>query len=216
MNSDNFTEKIKRSGDNAQILVTAVANDPSLIAVLLEGINSKEAAVKYKCIKTIKIISQQNPATVYPHIDVFIELLESSNNILKWNAIDIYANLVVIEPGGKLKSLGKILGKLAEGSLITAAHVVENSVKLVKARPEWENEITSALLGIEQIRLPTEECRNILRGKVMLAFAQYADRSKNKKQMLNFAEKQLNNRRPATQKKAEQFIKFISSSANRD
>jgi hypothetical protein len=62
-------------------------------------------------------------------------------------------------------------------------------------------------LSVEDIPLPTDECRNILRGKVILTFARYFEQSSLKKDMLEFARKQVENSRQATALKARQFLK---------
>ncbi len=47
------------------------------------------------------------------------------------------------------------------------------------------------------------ECKNILAGTAIEAFGLYMDELKDKKEITAFAEKHLNNRRSATEKKAE-------------
>ncbi len=214
MDSDKLIEQIKRKEDNTDNLARVVAEDPLLIADLLENVTSGESSLRFKSTKILRTLSAGNPAALYPHFDYFVKLLDNSNNILKWNAIDILANLTGVDTANKFDPVfPKYYGLLAEGSLITAAHVVESSPTIIHHKPDWQTDITRALLSVEGIPLPTEECRNILRGKVILAFNQYADRSRHKKEMLDFARQQTNNTRSATRKKAEQFVmKFAPSS----
>jgi hypothetical protein len=211
MDSQKLMEQIRKREDNTDYLARAAAGDISLVADLMECVGSRESAVKYKSIKILRNLSKENPAALYPYFDNLVNLLDSSSNILKWNTIDILANLTAVDAKDKFGSVfRKFFGLLGEGSLITAAHVVESSPAIVKNRPSQETEITRALLNVERIPLPTEECRNILRGKVILAFSQYSGQSGNKPDMTGFATQQLNNTRPATRKKAEQFVKKLA------
>ncbi len=175
--------------------------------ILIEGLSSTQPRVKFKFAKILRIVSKEKPKLLYPRFEFFANLLDSPNSILKWNAIDIIGNLVAVDLDNKFESLfPRFYGLLNEGSLITCAHVIECSPQIIKARPAWETEITQKLLRVGEILLPTEECRNILKGKVIAAFSSYANHSEKKEIMIRFAEGQVNNTRPATKKKAEQFL----------
>ena len=84
--------------------------------------------------------------------------------------------------------------------------VIDNSAGIARAKPELEPGITSRLLRLEEIPLPTEECRNIAAGKVITAFGGYCSESGNKEEMIAFDRNHLNSTRPATGKKAREFL----------
>lgn len=101
---------------------------------------------------------------------------------------------------------------LSADSMITVAHVVDNSGKIAKARPHLAQRIASELLKLEKIPTkpqPTQECKNILLGKIILAFDMYFDQIENKDDMISFVKRQGNNTRNATKVKAEKFLKKI-------
>lgn len=208
MNVEELSEQIKSRADNVQLLSREAASNPQLIPVLIAGIGDPKAAVKFKCLKLLNLVSARHPETLYPYFNTFSQYLESSQNIFKWNAIDILANLVAADDQDKFAALfQKYYGLLDEGSLITAGHVVESSPAIIRNRPGWEPDITRQLLRVQVIPLPTEECRNILSGKVILTFASYIGTSSLKNEMLEFARRQLDSTRPATRQKAEAFIR---------
>jgi hypothetical protein len=201
-------EELGKKADNASQLAKAVAANGALLPAVLHEVSSSEPGVKYKSIKVLKLLSEENPAILYPYFSRFEELLDSNNNILKWNAIDILANLAAVDSSNRFASLfQKFYSLLHEGSLTTAAHVIDGLAKVAKARPALEDGITSGLLGVEELPLPTEECRNILRGKIVSAFSRYCGRSGSRELMLSFARGLLACPRPATRKKAEQFLR---------
>lgn len=198
--------QIKSREIKADYIAGKVASPP-LIAIIVKGIEAKDAATKYKCLKILSLVSAQNPGLLYPYFEVFTNLLNSPQNIVKWNAIDIIANLVPVDSENKFASIFyRFYALLEEGSLITSGHVMESSDIIARCRPDWEPAITKSLLSVEDIPLPTDECRNILRGKVILTFARYFAQSSLQKDMLEFARKQLENSRPATAQKARQFL----------
>ena len=197
-------------------LAERAGKDSVLLAKVFEGISSSDPKLRFKSAKILNLMSQKEPGKLYPKIDFFINLLESENNILKWNAIDVVANLASVDVDRRFEEIfGKFYGHLQEGSLITAGHVVANSWKIVDAKPDLESRITERLLKIEKIRLPTEECRNILIGHAILCFDKYFDRIQNKDGVITFVKRQMNNSRNATKTKAKKFLKKHSQRAPR-
>lgn len=194
-------------------LAERAGRDSVLLATVFEGMSSSDPKLRFKSAKILNLTSQKEPGKLYPKIDFFINLLECDNSIIKWNAIDIVANLTSADVDGRFEEIfEKFYGLLQEGSLITAGHVVASSWKIVEAKPHLENRITEQLLKIEKTKLPTEECMNILIGHAILCFDKYLDRIRNKGEVITFVKRQLNNSRNATKTKAEKFLKKYSHS----
>ncbi len=199
---------IGKKETEATDIVEKVTKNPDLLPQLLDGISSANARIRFASAKILRMISEENPEILYSSMDFFVNLLDSDNNILKWNAMDIIANLTIIDTDNKFDNLfRKFYGHLYDGSLITAGHVVDNSGKIALAKPEFQAEITKELLKVEKIPLPTEECRNILIGKTIEAFDGFYDRIKDKDKIISFVKRQLKNPRNATRSKAERFLK---------
>ena len=70
-----------------------VEKDFDLLPILLTGISSQKAAIRYSCAKVLVDLSLEYPKQLYPYIDAFIALLDSKYRILIWNAMAIIANL---------------------------------------------------------------------------------------------------------------------------
>jgi hypothetical protein len=191
--------------------------NPELLEELFNGIFSKSPRTKFGSAKALRIISEKNPNLLYSRMDLFIKLLGSENTILKWIAIDIVANLTAADTNDDFnRTFVKFYSYLYEGSLITAGHVVDGSGKIVLSKPELADRITEKLLKVEEIPLPTSECRNILIGKTINAFGMYFHKIENKDEIIAFVKRHLNNSRNATRKKAERFLtKFTFNKKDR-
>jgi len=212
MKKSEILDNLGKKEIKAEDLAEKIVKNPDFLLDILNGVSSGNSRIKFKSAKILRIISDKNPKMLYPEMDFFINLLDSENNIIKWNAMDVIANLTFVDSKNKFdKIFDKYYGFLYEGNLITAGHVVDNSGKIAKAKPNLQSKITSELLKVEKIPLPTEECRNILLGKVILSFGQYIDQVKDKEEMISLAKVQLNNTRNATKKKAEKFLKKLGS-----
>lgn len=199
--------ELEKKQDNTSKIAKQAIGNPKLIPELISGISAETAGVRFKSAKILRAISEQNPNVLYSKMEFFIGLLEHDNNIIKWNAQDVIANLTTVD---KKNNFDKIFKKYYKGlydeSMVTAAHVVDNSGKIAVAKPKLQPKITTELLKIDHT-LHSTECKNILKGKAILSFSKYYDQLKKKNHVLNFIKKQLKNRRPATKKKAEKFLK---------
>ena len=191
-----------------EVLAEEVMRSMELLRELLDGVSSPNPRVRFESVKVLRIVSERDPEMLYSSWEFFVKLLDNENRILKWNALDIIADLTRVDSQGKFDRLfRKFYGYLYDGSLVTAAHVVDNSAKIALAKPELQDEIIRRLLKVEEISLPTEECRNILIGKAIGAFESFCDKIKNKDEVVSFVRRQLNNSRNATRRKAEKFLK---------
>ncbi len=206
-NTDILAELGKKQ-DSSESLAEAVIKDPKKLSTVIGGVASENPRIKFRSAKILRMISEKEPELIYPELDFFTRLLDSENNILKWNAIDTIANLTVVDRKNKFDRIfGKFYGLLREGSLVTAAHVVENSGKIARAKPKLRARITKELLKAERIKLPTEECRNIILGKVILAVDEYFDQIQDKVEIISLVRKQLKNSRKSTRIRAEKFLR---------
>jgi len=207
MEKSNLLKELSNKKIKAETIVELVTKNPKLIPTILQGFLSDKADIKFKSAKILSLISKEKPRLLYPLFDFFVEHLSNENNILKWNAMVVIANLTVVDSKKKFDKLFKRFYKmLYEGSLITANHVVCGSATIVKAYPRFTEKITKELLNVEKIPLPTQECRDILKGKILEAFNQYYDLIEDKKCIIDFAKKELNNSRNSTKVKAERFL----------
>jgi len=199
--------ELNRKQDNSESLARMIVKNPNRLSVVFNGISSENPRIKFRSAKVLRILSEKNPKLLYSKIDFFIDFLGSENDIIRWNAMDTIANLAIVDSKNKFnKIFKKFYGLLYEGSLITASHVVDNSGKIAGAKPNLQSKITNELLKIEKVPLPTEECRNMLLGKTIVAFDMYYDQIQNKDKVISFVKRQLTNSRNATKVKAEKFL----------
>ncbi|MGB9978560.1 hypothetical protein [Methanobacterium sp.] len=98
---------------------------------------------------------------------------------------DIIANLSAVDSQGRINNIfEKLYNFLSDESMITAGHVIDNSWKIVKSKPEYQKKVTNKLLELENIPR-NQECKNILLGKAILSFDKYFDEIQNKEQVIS-------------------------------
>jgi hypothetical protein len=173
-----------------------------------KDLSSNKPKIKYGCAKRLTTLAKNEPDKLYPHFDYFVKMLDHENQILKWTAIDVVGHLAKSD---KMKNFDRILkklfGLLNTGKLITASHAVTALAGIATVKPKYRPKITNELLKVERYRYDTVECRNIVIGIVINAVGPFYPELKDKKAVIEFAKRPLKNRRNATRKKAEQFLK---------
>lgn len=174
----------------------------------LGDLQSDSAEAKYCCAKNLTAIAREDPSRLYPHMDTSVKLLDGDNNVLKWTAIIVIGNLARVDRKKKVDRLvGRLVGFLNAGKLITANNATAALAAIAVARRQYQRQITEELLKVEQHEYDTDECRNIAIGKVIESIGSYFNQIEDKTAVIEFARRQTNNTRNATRKKAERFLK---------
>ena len=200
-------EKLRYGTMTAENLAKRLFRNPSLVPDVINGVSSHKSSMRFACAKALRILSNEKPEMLYPEFDHFVELLGSTNNIIKWNVIDVLANLTVIDDEKRFEPIfDKYCGLPRDTIMITAAHVIDNSPTIAKSKPSLANRITAALLEVEQLQRHSPECRNILIGKAIVAFDGYFEQIEGKDKVMSFVKRQMSNSRNATRAKAHRFL----------
>jgi hypothetical protein len=196
---------------SAESISERIFKDRQSLDSVFVVISSGPPGDRFRCSKALLLLSESNPRLLYPRIQDIVNLLESKNQILKWNAIAILGNLASEEYKRVMDGiLPKLYGFLSCGELITANHAIATLAKIGRALPEKKKNIIAKLLKVEGYAFDSDECRNIAVGKVILALEELMDSSRANKKLTEFARRYVDNRRPATAKKAKEFLRRLT------
>ena len=207
MNNKLF-QKIARKGSKKEIIADEVVKNPEMISVLFEGLNTDKASIKYGCEKILHFISEKNPEVLYPHFGFFIKMLDCKNNILKWGAITIIANLTRVDLESKFERIfDKYFSFINGPVMISAANTIRNAAKIVIAKPHLAEKIVQEILKVEYAHYQTSECVNVACGHTIDSLSKIYEQVQSKDQIVKFIQKQLKNTRASVRKRAEKFLK---------
>jgi len=208
MAESNLFQEIGQKESDKEQLADRVIKKPELLSQILEGLNANEARIKYGCAKILRVISDREPAVLYPKFDFFVQLLNSNNSFMKWGAIYIIANLTAVDTSNKFEQIfDEYFAPIPGPVLITAANIIGGAAKIALAKPELTEKITQELLKVEKAEYQTTECRNVALGHAINAFDQFFHQIGHKEPVIDLIRKQLHNARSSTRKKAEKFLK---------
>ena len=188
-----------------------VEQDFSLLPMLLNGVSSQKATIRYGCAKILLDLSADYPAKLYPHMDTFVALLGGKYRILTWNAMAILANLAQVDKKQKFEAIfDRYYSYLNDQYLVTVANVVGNSGKIALAKPHLIPKITENLLKVENLSVTphlTDECKRVIAQAAIKSFDVFFDQVVQKEKVLAFVERQLNTSRRSLRIQAESFLK---------
>jgi hypothetical protein len=200
-------EDIGKKSVSVESIAKKVVNDNKLLDDLKENASSHNAVIKYKSLKVLMYLGEQQPNILYPEWDFFVKLLDNENTFLRTIGSTVIANLTRVDTENKFENIfDKYYSLLEDESMINAANIAGYSGIIAKAKPHLQNKITDKLLDIDNTR-HSSECKNIIKGKAILSFYEYIGEVEDKTKIIQFVKNELKNPRSATKKKAEKFLK---------
>ena len=203
-----------------EVLFKAVESDFELVPLVVGGVSSSKAVIRYGCAKVLVDLSLEHPEKLCPHMDFFISLLDSKYRILVWNALAAIANLCAVDVDKKFDAaFDKYYGFLNDEYMVTVANVVGNSAKIAHAKPYFVPRITAELLRVDDVSTSphlTDECRRVIAEQAIKSFNKFFDKmdAKEKAKVLSFVKKHADSSRASLAKRSKAFLKtteFVSS-----
>lgn len=177
-----------------------------MIKESVQGIQSDNERTRYEHFKILLSVSEKNPELLYPHWDVFVELLRRDKISCKHVAIRLIPNLVRVDKENKFEEIfDEFFQLLSHESPVVSLHVAGKSGKIVLARPHLKRRVTELLLDVDE----KSRCRHpgLLKSYAIEAFDDYFEESGDKNRIVQFVRDQLNSDSPKTRKTARRFLK---------
>jgi hypothetical protein len=163
---------------------------------------------KFKTAKALVAMSETHPQRLSPLFNGVAELLEAENQIIKWAALKIIANLACTDEHDRIeKILPRYLAPISGPAMISANVAIQGAAKVARCRKNLTSRIVQAILQVENATYTTEECRHIAIGHAITALGTMEIAVKQSPGILAFVRRQCQNPRPATRKKAEHFLR---------
>ena len=191
-------------------LLRTLERDFSILPIIIDGVSSPKAAIRYGCASVLIDLSRDHPERLYPYFGFFEELLDSRYRILVWNALAILANLARVDVDRKIDNVFiKYYRFLNDEYMVTVANVVGNSGKIALAKPYLAQRIADELLKVDKISITThltEECKRVIAEAAIESFDEFFSQIKNRDEVFEFVKSQLNSPRISLRAKAERFI----------
>jgi len=187
-----------------------IQRNPALLPEVLEGIGSIKASIRYGCSKVCMELSRDRPELLYPHMDFFVDLLDSTYRILTWNALAVIAQLTRVDTQKKFDAIfEQYFGFLQSDYMVTVANVVDNSGVIALAKPYLIPKITKELLKVASLKTGkhlTSECKLVIAEKTIESFDLFFDKVEDKQGVLLLVKGWCTSRRRPLRDKARRFL----------
>jgi hypothetical protein len=204
----------RQAASNPRELARRAIKNPRLLEKVMEGLGTETACVKFGCAKALRVLSETRPDLLYPRFDFFVRLLAHPNTIFQWEAARVLSQLARVDAEDKFTAnFDKYFAPIRGPVMITAANVIRGGARIAVAKPHLADLIAEEVLKVDRARYQSPECRNVAIGHAVLALGDFFELLQHPAPVLRFVRKQIENSRPATRKKAEQFLKGVQRRA---
>ena len=206
--SRNFHDLLAEPKIKAEDLYDRLVKNQKYVEAVVEGLDSSNKRVKNRSAKLLKMLSADHPRKLKKYYARFVELLNSKDSILKWNAVAAVGNISRhLKPEEIEKLLPRLIRISKDKKMITGNLAVEALGKIAAKHTEVRERITRALISASGVKHDTAECDNIFKGKIIAAFDQYMKKpAEVPKKAVAFAQTQLKSRRNAVKTRAKKFL----------
>jgi len=187
-------------------LVKKAVKDKKLLSRFLKGILSKKDEIRFNSYKILMLLSKEYPQVLYPKWEEFADLLNSENHYHRYIAINLLANLAIIDLENKFdKIFDKYFCNLDGNKTMVAGQAALNSGKIAKVHPHLQTKITNKLLNIENTHRGKQT--DLIKAYAIEAFNEFFEVSSDKQRILDFVKAQLESKSPKTRRVAKEFLK---------
>jgi hypothetical protein len=182
----------------------ATVKDKKSLPELLQALKSKDDTERYGSFQVLLSLSQESPATLYPHWDFLAEMLDSDNAYWKLIAVRLLANLTAADSENKFEQVFDKYYNLLNDSVIIAGHITASSGRIARAKPGLQAKITDRLLSIDKTN---QKHKDLIKAGAIESFGEYFAQSQDRERILDFVRRQLDGESPKTRKIAKAFLK---------
>lgn len=192
---------------SADQLTKKVIAKPSLIPIVVDGLDQVRADVKYTCGKVLRSVVDEEPELLYPYFDLFASMLDGSNKIMRWEAIYLIAGLVAVDEEDKLSAVwADYFRPIAGPEMITAANIVNGAARIAMAQRDLLDSAIKEILRVRKGKYETEECYRVVAGAALKAFDKLYKFVQDKEPLIDFAELHARSSRIPTRNAATRLL----------
>jgi len=188
-------------------LARQAREDQAFLSMLVEGLSDKQERVGYNCLRALLLVAEERPELLYPHWQVFVDLMASENTYFKLRGANLIAAIIGADTENRFEQVfDQYYDLLDDKSVVTASYIADNSGRIARAKPGLQSRITTRLLAIDETHHSPQR-RDLVKGFIVESFGQYFEESDRQAEILDFVRAQLESTSPKTRKIAKAFLK---------
>jgi hypothetical protein len=205
--SDAVKKLSSKKGTDLARIARQAAGDAELLSLLLKNTRSKNDTLRYNCYRVLLEVSSAAPQALMGEWDALSEMLASTNNYFRYQAITLIANLLSADAAGRFSAVSdRYLHLIDDESAMIAAHLAMNAGKIARAVPGLRRRITRLLLEAGA-RSASRGDGELLQASIVEAFGAYFDDAPSRAEILAYVESLAASPNPKTRKAAKDFLR---------
>lgn len=196
---------LSKKGIDLEKIAEDAVSDENLFKTLMDEIKSKDNTVRFNAFNALLLMSENNADFLYPHWDYFEDMLESKNNYHKYIAVYLLANLTAVDSENRFDKIFDVYYGLIEGKkAMIASHVILNSSKIAKNKPELKSEIIEKLLKTDELHAGKQ--KELIKSYVIETLRKIKPDDEDRIKIEDFVKLQLDSSSPKTRSSAKCYI----------
>lgn len=136
--------------------------------VIKQMITHPHIMVYYNCYEVVSKASQERPDLFMPYWHEIAPLLNHKNSYHRNIALTILANLTPVDQDNLfIKVFDNYFEHIHDKKFETGRYCVKNSLKIIKSKPELQNQIIALLLNVDHLCSYPEKQKELLKSDVL-------------------------------------------------
>ena len=186
----------------------AVSDDSARDAIVKHMVTHPHIMVYYHCFYVVDKASRQRPDLFYPYWPEVAALLQHSNSYHRDFALTIIANLTQVDQDDLFAGVyTDYFAHINDDKFMTGQCCVQNSVKIIRHRPDFRDRILALLLDMERLCTYTEKQKAVLRADVLDVLDEVYAEVRDRTEVHAFINDSITSLSPKTRRKAKELVK---------
>jgi hypothetical protein len=209
MNTAELTQEISaKDVDVDKFVQLAIDDDHIKDEIIRQMVTHPHIIVYYHCYYVASKASQERPELFYQYWRDVASLLNHRNSYHRDFGLTIIANLTKVDQENLFsKIFHDYFEHINDEKFMTGQCCVQNSIKILRHKPELKDQIIALLLDVDNQCTYTEKQKGVLKCDVLEIFAEIYEEVQQKDDIDEFIRTEVSSISPKTRKKAKELVR---------
>lgn len=208
MNTTELIQEISvKDVDVDKFVQLAISEDHTRDEIIKQLVTNPNIMVYYHCYYVVSKASQERPELFYQYWPQIASLLTHKNSYHRDIALTIIANLTQVDQENLFSKIyDDYFEHINDNKFMTGQCCVQNSIKILRHKPELRNQITALLLTVDNQCTYTEKQKALLKSDVLEVLNEVYQEVSDKKGIDEFIKASVCSISPKTRRKAKELV----------
>ena len=208
MNTTELIQEVSvKDVDIDKFVRLAISEDHIRGEIIKQMVTHPHIMVYYHCYYVASRASQERPELFYQYWPEIASLLKHKNSYHRDFALTILANLTQADQGNLFsKIFYDYFEHINDEKFMTGQCCVQNSIKILRNKPELQEQIIALLLDIDNQCAYPEKQKELLKSDILEILDEVYEKVGDKKEVDEFIKEGISSISPKTRRKAKELV----------